>query len=298
MFSIKLRLVLTALVLQTAFSVFAETTKESANAASRTNDFLFIDNGIIRLGVKKTSGAGIAWFSLSSTNSTNHTNVINHWDRGRLIQQSYYGNKDGSLWDKQTWRWNPVQGGHWRGAGAQTLELRFTQTTLYSKTLPKHWASGADLTNTVMEQWITLTGHLAQIRFKFTYTGTETHTAHDQEIPAVFVEPQYKHLVLYNGPKPWTNDKLHRSIPGWPNESRTLTENWAAYVDDTDFGLGVYVPVANRLTCYRFGDGRADHGSCSYFAPLTTFAITPGFTFEYKMHLTIGTLDQIRTRFS
>ena len=95
---------------------------------------------------------------------------------------------------------------------------------------------------------------------------------------------------------PWTNDKLHRSIPGWPNESRTLTENWAAYVDDTDFGLGVYVPVANRLTCYRFGDGRADHGSCSYFAPLTTFAITPGFTFDYKVHLTIGTLDQIRSR--
>jgi hypothetical protein len=282
------------LLFLTTIALLAETPSHAPNSPSQTNDFLFIDNGSVRLGVKKTSGAGIAWFSLSGTNQTN---LINHWDRGRLIQQSYYGNKDGSLWDQQPWRWNPVQGGHWRGAGAQTLELRSTQTTLYSKTLPKHWATGEDLTNTVMEQWITLTGQVAQIRFKFTYTGTETHTAHDQEIPAVFVEPLYKHLVLYNGPKPWTNDKLHRSVPGWPNESRTLTENWAAYVDDTDFGLGVYVPVADRLTCYRFGDGRADHGSCSYFAPLTTFAVTPGFTFEYKIHLTIGPLDQIRSRF-
>lgn len=260
---------------------------------SETNDFLFIDNGSVRLGIKRTSGAGIAWFSQSGSSQ----NLINHWDRGRLIQQSYYGNKDDSLWNKQPWHWNPVQGGDWRGSGAKVLELRSTTNTLYSKTLPKHWAGGHDLTNTVMEQWITLTGAVAHIRFKFTYTGSETHTAHDQEIPAVFIEPEYKHLVLYDGDKPWTDAPLHRSIPGWPNEGRNMTEHWAAYVNDKDFGLGVLVPVASRLTCYRFGDGNREHGSCSYFAPLITFAIKPGFTFEYDACLTIGSVAQIRAGF-
>ena len=50
-------------------------------------DYLFLDNGQVRLGVKKSSGAGIAWFSMSGS----ERNLINHWDRGRLVQQSYYG---------------------------------------------------------------------------------------------------------------------------------------------------------------------------------------------------------------
>jgi hypothetical protein len=190
-----------------------------------------------------------------------------------------------------------VQGGHWRGAGATTLEIRCDKNSLYSKTLPKHWATGEDLTNTVMEQWVTLTGAVAEIRYRFSFTGSVSHVEHDQEIPAVFVEAEFKHLVVYDGPNPWTKDKLHRSIPGWPNESRRMTEGWAAYVNDDDFGLGVYVPIARRLTCYRFGDGKREHGSCSYFAPLTNFAVTPGFTFEYKVHLTIGGLEEIRARF-
>ncbi|MCX6882853.1 MAG: hypothetical protein NTV12_10170 [Verrucomicrobia bacterium] len=261
------------------------------NAA--TNDFLFIDNGAVRLGVKQSSGAGIAWFSESGTNQ----NLINHWDRGRLIQQSYYGNEDGSLWNKQPWRWNPVQGGDWKGSGAKVLEIRSTTNTLYSKTLPKNWAGGQDVTNTVMEQWITLTDAVAHVRFKFSYTGADVHGERDQEIPAVFIEPEFKNLVLYDGDKPWTGSPLHRSIPGWPNEGRKTTEHWAAYVDDKDFGIGVLIPVANRLTCYRFGDGKREHGSCSYFAPLTTFSIKPSFVFEYDAYLTIGSVEQIRGRF-
>jgi hypothetical protein len=49
------------------------------------------------------------------------------------------------------------------------------------------------------------------------------------------------------------------------------------------------------LTCYRFGAGGKD--ACSYFAPLTRFAITPGKVFEYDLYATIGTIDQIRDRF-
>lgn len=261
--------------------------------AQVSNEWRFIDDGTIRLGVKLTSGAGIAWFSQSNS----ETNLINHSDHGRLIQQSYYGNEDNSFWNKTPWRWNPVQGGDWKGSPAKVLEIRSTTNSLYSKTLPKHWATGADLTNAVMEQWISLTGPVAHVQFKFSYAGDVTHVERDQEIPAVFIQPEYENLVLYDGDKPWTNGELNRSRPGWPNEGRKTTEHWAAYVNNSDVGIGVLVPVADRLTCYRFGDGKREHGSCSYFAPLTSFAIKPGFVFEYDAYLTLGSVEQIRQRF-
>lgn len=262
--------------------------------AIANDDLTFIENEQLKLGVKKSSGAGIAWISAAKS----ERNLVNHYDRGRLIQQSYYGAADDSLWNKQPWRYNPVQGGEWRGKGARVLDFRLEKSSLSAETLPKHWASGADLDETRMEQWITLQGDVAHVRYRFTYRGQEKHPVHDQEIPAVFLEPEYDTLVLYDGDKPWTGDKLSRSKPGWPNESRRMTESWAAYLDKNDYGLGVYVPVADRLTCYRFGDGDPKRGACSYFAPLTRFAIEPDLKWEYDLYITIGKIDDIRERFA
>jgi hypothetical protein len=266
----------------------------AAPAERSTNDFVFIDNGELRLGVKKSSGAGIAYLALSATGE----NVINHWDRGRLVQQSYYGAADGSFWNKQPWRWNPVQGGGWRHEPAQVLELKPEKSSLYAKTMAKHWATGADMPDVIFEQWIVLTGMVAHVKFRMTYSGTNTHPNIHHELPAVFVEPQYETLLVYQGPNAWAGDAVHRSKPGWPNESRKFTEPWAAYVNTNNFGVGAFVPVAEELTCYRFGDGKREHGSCSYFAPLKRFAITPGLKFENHVWLTIGSADDIRARFS
>ena len=266
----------------------------AAPAERSTNDFVFIDNGELRLGVKKSSGAGIAYLALSATGE----NVINHWDRGRLVQQSYYGAEDGSLWNKKPWRWNPVQGGGWKHEPAQVLELKTQPASLYAKTMAKHWATGADLPEVAFEEWISLTGKVAHVKFRMTYAGTNSHPGMSHELPAIFVEPQYDTLLVYEGTNAWSGGAVKRSKPGWPNESRKFTERWAAYVNTNNFGVGAFVPVADTLTCYRFGDGRREHGSCSYFAPLKSFAITPGLKFEYDVWLTIGSADDIRARFS
>ena len=265
----------------------------NAPAERTTNDFVFIDNGELRLGVKKSSGAGIAYLALSATGE----NVINHWDRGRLVQQSYYGAKDGSMWNKQPWVWNPVQGGGWNHEPARVLELKTQPAALYAKTMAKHWATGQDLPDVIFEQWIVLTGQVAQVKFRMTYTGTNGHPKTTHELPAVFVEPQFDTLLVYEGTNAWSNGAVSRSKPGWPNESRKFTERWAAYVNTNNFGVGAFVPVADELTCYRFGDGQREHGSCSYFAPLKRFAITPGLQFDYDVWLTIGSAKEIRQRF-
>jgi hypothetical protein len=111
----------------------------------------------------------------------------------------------------------------------------------------------------------------------------------------VFVAPQFSELVTYSGKLPWTGASLSRRKPGWPNEYLTLSENWAAYVDPNNIGVGVFVPDSMEATCYRFQGGA--NSSCSYIAPLRTFALTPNLTFSYTAYFTTGDIDTIRSRF-
>lgn len=266
---------------------------EAPDGAKPGDGWAYLDNGQIRLGVKTASGGGIGYLSAAGS----ARNLLNHFDRGRLVQQSYYGNPDGSVWGKQPWRWNPVQGGDYKGGASKVLEVKASPTELVVKTEPRNWAGCTPIPEVVMEERVTLHDRVAHVRFKLTYRGTTRHAEADQEIPAFFAEPDLDTLVLYDGEKPWTGAKVRRSRPGWPNESRRMTEGWAAYVDKEDFGVGAYVPVADHLTCYRYGAGGSKDGACSYFAPLIRFAITPGFVFDYDLYLTVGRSDEIRERF-
>lgn len=261
------------------------------SGATADDQWMFLSNHHIKVGIKKTAGGAIGW--LSTTDSSE--NLINHHDQGRLIQQSYYGKNDGSLWAKQPWRWNPVQGGDYTGHPTKILELTADEESLYVKTLPKHWASGEDLSEVTFEQKITLDGPVVKIHYQMSYQGTERHPVHDQEIPAVFLDSRLSTLVFYDGDQPLTAQPLTRKQPGFPNERYRCPEHWVAYVNQHDFGVGVAVSVANEFTCYRFGE-TGTPGACSYFAPLVQFAIEPGFTFEYDCFVTIGTTTEIRDR--
>lgn len=261
-----------------------------------SSDWVFLDNGQVRIGVRKSSGACIGWFSRSGTNANN---LLDHWDHGRSIQQSYYGAEDGSRWGEKPWRWNPVQGGDYRGTAAEVTRLETTSpTSLYSRTLPRNWAGGQLLRDVVMEQWIRLEGPAAEVRFRFEYSGQKSHPPQNQEIPAFFCNASMGTLVTYDGDRPWSGDPtLRRVQPGWPNEYRPMTEGWAAYVNDRDEGVGIFVPRARRLTCYRYGKSPEAPGACSYLAPLDRFAITPGFIFDYRFLLTLGTVADMRSLF-
>lgn len=270
-----------------------QTPGQSQSSQSEDQSLKRISNGQISVGIKPESGGAIAWVAAEPGGK----NLVNSHDRGRLIQQSYYGKDDGSLWNKQPWRWNPVQGGDWRGSSAKVIELSIKESSAYVKTLPKHWASGEDLRTTNMQQWIELDGPVAHVKYRFEQRSGEDHPAVHQELPAVFVQAELRNLVVYDGQSPWTDGPVTRSVPGWPNEHKKMTERWAAYVDGEDKGIGVYVPVALELTCYRFGSSEKAPGACSYFAPIRTFAITRDFDWQYDVFITVGTLDEIRSRF-
>ena len=256
---------------------------------------LFLDNGTVRLGVDLESGGSVFWLS----RGPERRNLLNHHDRGRFVQQSWYGAPDGTRWNEQEWCWNPVQGGDWRGNPGKLLEEKRTETTLYTKSTPRHWSGCVDVPEVVMEQWIEMEGEVAHLRYRFTYHGEVEHPAKHQEMPAVFVDHALTNLVFYAGEQPWTGGELTRIVPGWPNERHERGECWAAYVDDQDRGLGVYTPGTPEMTCYRFaGKPGPEGGGCSYFAPIRTLAITPRLELEYDVYLTIGSVEEIRARFA
>lgn len=255
-------------------------------------DWAYIQNSDIKVGLLRSHSGAIGYLSAADSDS----NVFNHFDHGRLVQQSYYGEADGSLWGEKPWAYNPVQGGDYKGHAAKLVDFKTTDTTAYAKTIPRHWASGELLDDCTMEQWVELDGPIVRVRFQFHYGGAKTHAARHQEVPAVFVSPRLKNLVTYSGEKPWTGGAVTSRQPGWPNESAVLSENWAAYVDDRQQGVGVYVPDTTEATCYRYQGGSGS--DCSYIAPVRRFALTPDLTFSYTAYFTLGDVDTIRERFA
>lgn len=255
-------------------------------------DWVYIQNSELRVGLLRSHGGAIGHLS-SRSSDFNH---LNHYDHGRLIQQSYYGDEDGSRWVDKPWRFNPVQGGDYKGTAATVVEFSSTETTAYVKTVPRHWASGRLVDECMMEQWLELEGPILRVRFRFTYQGQTAHKARHQETPAVFVSPKLATLVTYTGEQPWTAAPLTRTTPGWPNQPAVLSESWAAYVGEDGKGVGVYVPGTSEATCYRFQGGSGS--DCSYIAPLRTFALTPGLSFSYTAFFTLGDSETIRERFA
>lgn len=259
--------------------------------------WIFLDNGRIRLGANMDAGGSIGWFSPSHSTE----NLLNAYDHGRYIQQSFYGDPDSSNWNGKPWCYNPVQGGSWQGKPATVLESAAGEHTLHVKTRPRQWAGGQEVEDLVMEQWFRLDGHLARLKYRMTFTGTKPHlTRKHQELPAVFVDPRYDTLVYCEASQtPWSNAPLTRRKPGPPGTKGNLfevSEPWAAWVDARDRGIGIFFPHAELVTSYRVADTGV--GNCSYLAPLQTWALQPGMIFEFEVVLTLGSAEQIRAAFA
>ncbi len=250
--------------------------------------WLFFDNGKIRVGINLQAGGSMGWLSKSHSPD----NLLNRYDHGRYVQQSFYGDADGSDWNGKPWRYNPVQGGSWKGLPAVVLEHHETPVDSYVKTQPMQWASGSLVKDMIMEQWLNLVGDQVHLRYRMTYTGSLAHKARHQEMPAVFVTPRCETLVFCEK----ATQQVVNKQPGPKNEYFHLQEPWMAWVDAQQEGMGVYCEGTDFLTAYRVRGGHK--GDVSYAAPLRTLALTPGCKLEYRVVLLLGKIDHMRKVFS
>jgi len=282
-------------------------TNNDGKAYSMTgDDYAYINNGKVQIAIDLKRGGGIFHFSDIETKR----NLLNHVDEGRFVQQSYYGDADGSYYEAmhRDWVWNPVQGGGANGVKGEVLRTQLRETELYVITKPVNWAAGELLDYCRMYERITLSGRTAKITFSFSNSGEgarDNTFETSQEMPAVFCDWALCDYVFYGGEKPWTNDELTtvtdmpRLDLGGTNVEHERTEEWSAYVDKSGWGLGVYTPGTFKTTGYRFGSGPGGPamGSCSYFAPIRQLCIHAGDRVTYDVYMTIGTIDEIRRTF-
>lgn len=245
----------------------------------------YLSNQYLKVGLDETSGYGIA--EITSKTYPN-INLINAYDKGRLVQNSIYSDADGSVWNNQPWMENWVQGGSWDGKRPNVTSTKLTQTTSETTTQGIHWATGKN-GPVWFTQRITLDGPLLKVKHDTFYDGKTKGMPRHQEMPAVFVNPKYSRLMrLQNG-------LMVENIPGWPNEYFAIEKGFCAYVNGANWGIGM-VSDCSHVTAYRFLPEGGQKSWCSYVAPIKTFSLYPGMRDSFSVTFTVGTMKQITTR--
>ncbi|MCY1723177.1 hypothetical protein OU798_22705 [Prolixibacteraceae bacterium Z1-6] len=75
-----------------------------------------------------------------------------------------------------------------------------------------------------------------------------------------------------------------------------VSENWMAFVDENNRGMGVYNPLCTRFLEGMSGDPGKEYkdGSTSYIAPVKKETLYKNCIYEFEYYIIIGTINEIR----
>ncbi len=263
----------------------------------------FLDNGVIKVGIDANIGGAISYLSQSGSTS----NLINTYDRGREVQQSYYA---GAALDRRAsgqhsrwspWPWNPIGAGDAYGNTATVIDSNTTSTGMYVRTQPLLWDMWAERCECVFETWINLEGRRVRVHNKLTTYRTDNRwnvISRDQELPAAYPIANLGRVVSYTGSRPFSGDATSQ-IPKsntWIWSHWNASEHWGACVNTSNFGVGVYTPGRTSFLGGLNGSasGTTTSSNTCYLAPIEAAPLDKTSTFDYDYWLVVGTIDQIR----
>lgn len=267
----------------------------------------FIQDRDIRLGIDLNLGGAITYLA-PVTNLA--MNVINSHDWGREVQLSYYSGPvpyhpaGTTLATNWTWLgWNPIQAGDDFGFTSRVLQCKNTGHALYVRLIPMQWPLKNVPGKCECEVWLTLDGPVVRARCRL-LNHRDDHTqypARNQELPAVYVNAPYWRLFTYRGDEPFTGGALSQIHARLDRDghwaSWTATENWAALVNDSDWGLGVWNPETPAFSGGFFGShglGGPKDDPTGYLGPNRTEILDHNIVYDYHYELILGTVEQIR----
>lgn len=270
---------------------------------------LIADNGEIRVELDLTRGGAISYLS----NSTSNYSLINIYDEGRYVQQSYYAGNDadrsseGQSPNWTPWPWNPIQVGDAFGNRAQILDYKKNGDTLYVKCIPMLWDMNNEPAEAEMEQWTVLEGNVLKVHNRLTNFRTDTvygqSILRDQELPAVYPISELRNLYGYLGNSPFTNDAISNPTTvnlssGFWGRYPEVSEHWMAFIGDNGVGLGVYNPECTYFLAGMSGTYgyRALDASTSYIAPIKQEKLESNTVYDYYYYLILGTVEDIRAK--
>ena len=279
----------------------------------------YLENDRFKLGIRMNWGGGITYLEDKLDGHEKLKNLINEYDPGRMIQQSYYSDPKTDeytpgYYNDTLWCYNPVQGGDVRGGHSRLIDVVVTDSSVYLKAQPCDWAAGVDIAPAYMENTYTIYSDRVQVDNRFVdFSGWE-HNTRSQEMPAFYTVSYLDTFFFYNGTEPWTGDVLsyRDDLPFWSGSERgcwgireSNTETWCAWTNtDIDYGIGLYVPNIDTFLAGRhmYDENTAVTSSkmnpCSYVAPLKHIKLTTFEPLEYSYIVTTGSLRGIRETFT
>ncbi len=276
----------------------------------------YMENDRYIVGVLLEWGGTISYIEDKKDNDPDIGNLINRYDPGRLVQQSYYGVGDGphytaGYYNGTQWRYNPVQGGNLTGKPSKLVDFNISGDgkTVYIKCRPQDWAQENSLTPSYMENTYTLYEDGVHVANRFVDFFGVAHGKRHAELPAFYTISHLGVFHYYNGTKPWTGD-AYETLPNEPdwagnkacyhNMVKGNTETWAAWTNTAGYGIGLYVPGTEIMYAGRHAhNGSKDpyNGATNYVAPLRTMEFFSFVPFEYEYFISTGTVDEMRETF-
>jgi len=286
------------------------------------NATVFLETQRLKLGISLGWGGAISHLEDKSCSIDGLTNLVNTFDEGRLIQQSYYGTfpfeggyeADGH-YDNRDWKYNPVQGGDQYKNKSRLIDFVISENEIYVKAQPQDWALDGQITPSYMENRYILHEDYVEVKNRFTdYSGWE-HPYGDQELPAFYTVSYLGDYVCYEGIRPWTGDELsyYHDLGFWGSSNagepiarthyrKSNTETWCAWYNaQDDFGMGIYVPNIDTYLGGRLlydGTKEASGGPCNYISASRAVKLVSFESLEYDYLLATGSVAQIREIFT
>ena len=222
--------------------------------------------------------AGLEYTSVK----TGEINLINKFDRGRYLQQSYYGTSQKPYelgdYNGEEWPYNPVQGGNLvinnadgttkGNEASKVIDFRITDKQIYIKTRPLDWGKNSVdypdsyVTDSYMEAWYVFEDGMIKTYCRFVdFSGYPSHTR-DQELPAVYIIEPLNTFVYNNvaDGSEWetTNYKTEEEPEFWgvlPSYNAVLKANGMSEVDPTVDCYENWAAFAGSANAESFGVG-------------------------------------------
>lgn len=268
---------------------------------------VYIQNRQIKLGVDLNVGGSIAYLAPVDKPDLN---VINGYDSGRQVQLSFYSGpipfKPAGTEVSKQWEylgWNPIQSGDAYGNSSRIVASKIERDRLYIRCIPMHWPLKNYPGECQFEVWLKLDGPtvIAKCRLLNARPDKVQYPARNQELPAVYVNAPYHHLISYTGNEPFTEGpttEIHNRLDQEGRWAHWLgTEKWACQLDESGFGLGIYNPSAFAYNGGFYGEpgvGGASDKPTGYIAPLRNEVLDHNIQYEFKYVLILGSMEQVR----
>jgi len=257
-----------------------------AEGHNTDHDYVFMDNGVIKLGREAQAGGCVVWLS-----EKDGPNLISNRDLGRQMQSAVF----------DTLAWNPTQAGD--GPTQSIIEIfDVREDYIYSKCIPLHYVPltwylqpeprTAPEPRVCEKQRIHMWSEFlpeSEGRAFWVRALWESRSDREGQVcgqcvhPIVFANRYFEKVLTYSGAKPWTGDTLDEVLDLDKKDITgpfyLMTEQWQGLVGDDNRGIMLMSASSNANWWDmrdRYPDGCAggDHmKALCYVGPLDFFAV-------------------------